>query len=73
MAPSFKALVQRSPDLCLHFIKEVSLRLSIPCLPEPIDADGCPLSEDPESDAGGCTPPAAAGGASPQIPTVGEP
>ena len=50
VAPSFKALVQRNTDLCLQFIKEVSLRLAIPSIPEPNDPDGTPLSEDPDSD-----------------------
>lgn len=37
---SFKSLVARNPDLCLNFIKEVSLSLSNPSLPEATDPDG---------------------------------
>ena len=36
---SFKSLVARNPDLCLNFIKEVSLCLSNPSLPEATDPD----------------------------------
>lgn len=50
VTPSFKSLVSRNPDLCLNFIKEVSLHLSIPSLPEPTDPDGNPLEEEEEEE-----------------------
>lgn len=67
---SFKNLVARNPDLCLNFIKEVSLRLNIPALPDRTDVDGHPLS-DADSDSPGPATPSAASHSFAQIPSLG--
>lgn len=69
---SFKALVARNPDLCLNFIKEVSLCLSIPCLPETPDPDGNLLKEESESEAMEPSLAASHTPAPSQVPSLGE-
>ena len=73
VTPSFKNLVARNPDLCLNFIKEVSLCLSIPCLPEPADPDGNPLKEDADSECPETPVNASNSPSTSQIPSLGEP
>jgi len=82
VTPSFKDLVVRNRDLGLHFIHEVSLRLSVPSLPDPSDPDGCPPGDDTDSDSHcsgnpSCSTPFSGGRSmgdsiASQIPTLGE-
>ena len=82
VTPSFKDLVVRNRDLGLHFIHEVSLRLSVPSLPDPTNPDGCPAGEESDSDSPcsgipSCSTPFSGGrsmgdSVASQIPTLGE-
>ena len=67
---SFKSLVARNPDLCLNFIKEVSLCLSIPSLPEAADPDSG-SKDDADFDAPEQGSPATASSTTTAVPSLG--
>jgi hypothetical protein len=72
-------LTERNVDLALQFVRDVCVRLAVPSLPEANSPDGCPLSEETDSDSPcsgnpSTNSPFSGGSYAPsQIPTLGTP